>query len=223
MPLAAAGLEVRRGGLPVIRGLDMSVHTGEVLAVRGPSGVGKTSLLGVLCGLLAPAAGSVQILGREIVGLREHELSKIRLTAFGVVFQGDELLPDLTLLENVTLPLRLRPGSGRTRDYTEAVQPVLERLGIGALGGRFPDEVSGGQLQRAAVARAVVHEPAIVLADEPTESLDASAAAAAMELLVTVVREQGASAVIVTHDEHVARRCDRELHLEPEPTPITSP
>lgn len=167
----------------------------------------------MLCGLLAPASGTVAALGRELTTMSDRERSALRLSSFGLVFQSDELLPELSVVENVTLPLRLGPQRRRPRDYDGLVGPVLERLGIADLADRRLDEISGGQLQRAAVARAVVHRPPVILADEPTENLDPEAAAAAMRLLIDLAREQGSSVVVVTHDPVVAAACDRQLVL----------
>lgn len=212
--VAVSHLHVERGGRPVLVDVGLHVGWGEVLAIRGPSGVGKSSLLGVLCGLIRPKAGSVRVLGYELATLNDRLRSALRLGSFGLVFQGHELLPELSVIENVTLPLRLGSRPQRTADYQRLVEPILAKLGIADLAERQLHEISGGQLQRAAVARAVVHRPPVILADEPTESLDAVAAAAAMQLLIELAREQNSSVVVVTHDSAVAAAADRELVLE---------
>lgn len=208
------GLDARRGTARVLYQLDLTVHRGEVIAVCGRSGAGKSTLLAVLAGLIEPTSGEVVVGAVDLAAVPDRVRSRVRLNSLGLVFQTDELLPELTIAENVSLPLRLRAGPmGRSANFTEQVVPVLARLGIADLADRTPNEVSGGQLQRAAVARAVIHGPSLVLADEPTDSLDADAATTAMGLLVEVARERGAAVVIVTHDGALARTCDRVLVL----------
>lgn len=216
--IAVTNLRIERGGQVVVDKLAFTVPHGEVLAIRGPSGSGKTTLLGALCGLVVPASGSIRVLGAEVIGLSQRARTKRRLTTFGVVFQGDELLPELTLLENVSLPLRLSRRARQTAGYRDIILPLLQRLEIEDLADRFPHEVSGGQLQRAAVARAIVHRPEIVLADEPTESLDEQAASSAIQSLITMAREQQSTVLVVTHDAAVAAACDRQLHIAPSRT-----
>lgn len=209
--ISARDLCVSRGGSRVLDGVSLDVVAGEVLAIRGDSGAGKSTLLAALCGLLVPDSGIIRVRGERFDSLPDRARSAVRLRSFGLVFQGDELLPELTLVENVTLPLRLGSRPRRTSGYREMVTPLFGRLGIAPLADRLPSQVSGGQLQRAAVARAVIHRPAVVLADEPTESLDTSSARTAMRTLITLARERGAAVVVVTHDEEVAAACDRSL------------
>jgi putative ABC transport system ATP-binding protein len=212
--LDARSVTVSRAGAPVLEGLDFHLRAGEVVAIRGDSGVGKSTLLGTLSGLIAVESGEIR-LGAERLDMRsDRRRSAVRLRAFGLVFQGDELVPELTLGENVSLPLRLQRELRRSvLDYDSIARRELTRLGIGDLADRLPSQVSGGQLQRAAVARAVVHRPAVVLADEPTASLDEDAARSAMRLLIEVSRDRDAAVVIVTHDEAVGASCDRSLVL----------
>lgn len=208
-------LSIDRGGHNVVSGLSFSVDPGEVTALRGPSGVGKTSVLGVLAGLIVPRSGRVRLLGRKFTGLSDRRRSAVRRTVVGMACQTDELFPELTIEENVTLPLRWGPRARTTEEYRTTVLPLLDSLGIADLARRFPHEVSGGQLQRATVARAVVNAPAVVLADEPTESLDRDAASSAMRLLIDLARERGASVVVVTHDDEVAAAADSTVMLAP--------
>ena len=170
-------------------------------------------MLSALCGLLRPTSGSVHLLGSRFDNQSDRARSAGRLHSFGLVFQDDELLPELTLGENVVLPLRLRGRPRRTADYRSLLEPLLGRLGIGDLANRLPSQVSGGQRQRASIARAVIHRPAIILADEPTEALDQAAAGAAMQTLIDLARDNQSAVVVVTHDDAVAAVCDRSLQL----------
>jgi putative ABC transport system ATP-binding protein len=198
----------------VLSDLDLDVGPGEIIAVQGPSGAGKSTLLAALCGLVGSDNGRLWVKGERLDGRSDRIRSATRLAAFGLVFQADELLPELTLAENVTLPLRMGRGAKATSGYDHVCGQVLMSLGIGTLAARMPSEVSGGQLQRAAIARAVIHAPAIILADEPTASLDAEAARSAMALLINAARQRNAAVVIVTHDDVIAHFCDRRLVLE---------
>lgn len=212
--LEARAVSLNHDGLRVLRNLDFTLRAGEVVAIRGESGAGKSTLLGTLCGLINVQRGELRLRGARLDTQSDRARSAVRLRAFGLVFQGDEFVPELTLGENVTLPLRLQRAPRRAAlDYDAVARRELTELGIGELVGRLPSEVSGGQLQRAAVARAMIHGPAIVLADEPTASLDEDAARATMRLLIELSRDRDAAVVIVTHDDAVAARCDRSLLL----------
>jgi putative ABC transport system ATP-binding protein len=204
---------VSRRSVPVLDKVNFRIGSGEVVAVRGVSGAGKSTLLATMCGLLTPEAGATYVLGERLDTRSDRARSALRLNRFGLVFQDGELLPELTLAENVTLPLRLGPRAGRTADYRSVLEPLLSSLGIDMLAGQYPAQVSGGQLQRAAIARAVIHRPAIILADEPTEALDERAARTAVGLLIDLAREAGSAVVVVTHDAAVAARCDRSVSL----------
>lgn len=206
-------LVVDRGGSRVLNQIGLRVSPGEVIAIQGPSGVGKTTLLAALCGLVKPSSGVVNVLGRDISTSTDAARSAVRLRDFGLVFQGDELLPELTLAENVALPLRLLNGRVTGADLAR-VDDLSRALGIEIEMGRLPTSVSGGQLQRAAIARALVHRPAIVLADEPTAALDRATATDAMNSLIAVARQGDAAVVIVTHSNEIAAHCDRKLVLD---------
>ena len=199
-----------------VRALDhvsLDVDGGSSLAVMGPSGCGKSTLLGLLAGLALPTSGSVSIGGRTISELPERDRVRFRRQALGMVYQADNLLPPLTVEENVGLQLAICRRDTRGAELDDPTT-LLERLGLGGLARRFPDQLSGGQRQRVAVARAIVHRPLLILADEPTGALDEENARAVIELLVEVQREIGATFVLVTHDRQIANHADRHLQLE---------
>ena len=223
--MRARGLEMSFGQTHALRGVDLDVLAGEVLAVTGPSGSGKSTLLHVMAGVLVPDAGSVGYHGGRspgggatdvaediavnIAALDEAARSRLRLNEFGFIFQFGQLLPDLSALDNVTIPLLLA-GSPRRKALTQAHE-ALEELGLSEHMDKRPGQLSGGQAQRAAVARALVTNPRILFADEPTGSLDSLAAERTMEVLLSSVRSRGASLVIITHDARVAAYADREV------------
>ncbi len=204
--MSAAVLEGRRlrhsyGSMRVLDGLDIEVGTGEVVAVMGPSGSGKSTLLHLLAGLLVPDEGEVWLAGEQVDRLPERRRSELRLRQFGFVFQFGDLVPELTVVENVELPLRLtgvRSSPARTRAIA-----MLDRLGVADQADKRLSEVSGGQAQRAAVARALVHTPPLVLADEPTGSLDTVTGELVLEALVGTATEQGTAVLLVTHERRV--------------------
>ena len=214
--LMGSSLTVTRGDhVEVLRDLDLDVRRGEVVAVQGSSGVGKSTLLHALCGLVDLDAGTLRVDGNHLDGATDRVRSAVRLESFGLVFQGDELLPELTIGENVSLPMRLlgKRAGVRASDHRAAAEEALTRLGISELIDRMPSQVSGGQLQRASIARAIIHGPRVVLADEPTASLDQVAARAAIALLVELARSSRTAVVLVTHDNAIADLCDRTLRL----------
>ncbi|MBO3100562.1 ABC transporter ATP-binding protein [Cellulomonas fengjieae] len=209
--LRGTGLRHSFGATPVLDGVDVHVASGEVVAVMGPSGSGKSTLLHLLAGLLRPDAGTVELAGERIDHLSDRARSQIRLTRLGFVFQFGDLVPELTVVENVELPLRLtgtRPGPARSRALA-----MLDRLGVVDQAERRLSAVSGGQAQRAAVARALVHRPAVVLADEPTGSLDTVTGELVLEALVGAARDQGTAVVLVTHELRVASYASRDVQL----------
>lgn len=209
--LVASGLSHAFDGTQALTGVDLRVEAGEVVAIMGPSGSGKSTLLHLLAGLLRPDAGTVELAGKRIDCLSDRERSDLRLRRFGFVFQFGDLVPELTVVENVELPLRLtgvRPREARPRALA-----LLDRLGVAEVAGRRLSEVSGGQSQRAAVARALVHSPDVVLADEPTGALDTVAGEIVLEALVATARDVGAAVVLVTHELRVASWAAREVQL----------
>jgi putative ABC transport system ATP-binding protein len=198
------------GPVRALDGVSFAVESGSSVAITGPSGGGKSTLLGVIGGLARPTSGAVRIGDSQVSELADADRSDFRRRHIGFVYQADNLLPFLTLLENVGLPLALNGDFSETQRSLRA----LASLGLAGLAHRLPDHVSGGQRQRAAVARAVVHQPKIILADEPTGALDTANAAGVIELLVGLQREIGATLLMVTHDLGAASRLDRRIHLQ---------
>ena len=211
--MSARGLEMSFGQTHALRGVDLDVGAGEVLAVTGPSGSGKSTLLHVMAGVLVPDAGRVDYHGgdvsQDITTLDEAARSRLRLKEFGFIFQFGQLLPDLSALDNVTIPLLLA-GTARRRALAQA-RETLGELGLSEHLDKRPTQLSGGQAQRTAVARALVTNPRLLFADEPTGSLDSLAAERTMEVLLSSVRSRSAGLVIITHDARVAAYADREV------------
>ena len=207
--MRARGLALAFGTTRALRGVDLDIVAGQVLAVTGPSGSGKSTLLHVLAGVLVPDAGSVHYAGRDIARLDEAERSRLRLAEFGFVFQFGQLLPDLSALDNVTIPLLLA-GTPRRRALARA-RARLAELGLDGHEDKLPAQLSGGQAQRVAVARALVTRPRILFADEPTGALDSLAAEQTMQALTSATRAAHAALVIITHDPRTAAYADREV------------
>jgi putative ABC transport system ATP-binding protein len=207
--LSARALHKSFGHTRALRGIDLDVADAEVLAVMGPSGSGKSTLLHCLAGILPPDAGEVTFDGRRVDQLSDRERSRLRRTSFGFVFQFGQLVPELPVVENIALPLLL--SGRRRREALKAAHDWLPRLGLDGLANRLPGELSGGQGQRAAIARALIAGPRVIFADEPTGALDSVAADQVMELLVDVAREQVACIVMVTHEARVAAYADRTV------------
>jgi putative ABC transport system ATP-binding protein len=194
-----------------LRGVSLTVQPGEVVAVTGPSGCGKSTLLHVAAGILRPQAGDVRLLGTDLRALDEAERTKLRRRRVGLVLQFGQLVPDLSVVENVALPLLL-DGHERQPAFTAAGE-WLRRAGLESDPDALPSELSGGQAQRVAVARALVTGPAVLFADEPTGSMDTLGGEQLLDLLLGVARERAAAVVLVTHDNVVAANADREVRL----------
>ena len=194
-----------------VAGVDLSVAPGQLVMVRGRSGSGKTTLLNLLGGLERPTSGRVWVGERELTAMGEDEVLELRRRHHGYVFQSFGLVPSLSAAENVEVPLRLLEVDARERD--ERVAAVLDLVGLGRHARQRPSELSGGQQQRVGIARALVAEPAVLLADEPTGQLDSRTAAVVMDLLAELVHTRGLAAVVTTHDPLMAERADRVLEL----------
>jgi putative ABC transport system ATP-binding protein len=207
--IEARDLEVSFGGTPALRGASLTVDAGDVVAIMGPSGSGKSALLHCLGGILVPDAGEVWIDGQRIDTLDEQRRSTLRRATFGFVFQFGQLVPELTAEENVALPLLLG-GRRRAAALAEA-RPWFARLGLDGLHGRRSGELSGGEAQRVALARGLVTRPGVLFADEPTGALDSLTGEQVMDLLVDAAREQGSTVVLVTHEPRVAAYADRQV------------
>jgi putative ABC transport system ATP-binding protein len=197
------------GQTQALAGASLAVTRGEILAIMGPSGSGKSTLLHCMAGIFTPDRGEVWFDGQRIDTLGDNKRTELRRTAFGFVFQFGQLVPELTVADNIALPLLLS-RVGRKAAFAKAGS-WLPRLGLEGLGGRRTGELSGGQAQRVALARAVVAQPKVLFADEPTGSLDTLTGEMVMELLVTTAREEGTTVVLVTHDPRVAAYADREV------------
>ena len=202
-------LKGNAGTVDILRGISFDVQAGETLALTGPSGSGKSSLLMVMGGLEQATGGTVTALGRDLGSLSEDALARFRLGRMGIVFQSFHLIPTMTALENVATPLELA-GAPDAFDRAEA---ALAAVGLGHRTGHYPTQMSGGEQQRTALARACAPEPAILLADEPTGNLDSANGGAIMDLLFDLRDRYGATLVLVTHDPALARRCDRSILL----------
>jgi putative ABC transport system ATP-binding protein len=209
--LTGTGLRRSYGPTPALRGLDIEIGEGEIVAVTGPSGCGKSTLLHCLAGILKADAGTVHYRDQDIGRWSEAARSRLRRTEFGVLFQFGQLVPELTAAENVALPLLLA-GSGR-REAREAATRWLDRFGVAELADQVPGRMSGGQQQRCAVARALVTDPKVLFADEPTGALDLLTGEQVLTEIVHVAREHGTSVVLVTHEPQVAAYADREIVL----------
>ncbi len=200
------------GRVGALTDVSVTIGPGRMVALLGRSGSGKTTLLNLLGAVDRPSTGSVRIEGCELSALSEGKLALFRRRRLGYVFQAFHLVPSLTALQNVALPLML------DRKFDKAqrahVTGLLERLGLAGLAARYPDELSGGQQQRVAIARAIVHEPVVLLADEPTGNLDVQTGREILDLLQTMPRELGVTVVIATHSQEAAERCDQRLVLE---------
>ncbi len=209
--MSALGKSVSSAGgeLHILREISFAVGAGESVAIVGASGSGKSTLLGLLAGLDVPSSGSVRLLGRDLFALDEDARAALRGEALGFVFQSFQLLPALTALENVMLPLEL----AAVADARAIAMRWLERVGLGGRTTHYPKHLSGGEQQRVALARAFATSPQLLLADEPTGNLDAATGAAIIELIFELNREAGTTLILVTHDDALAARCARRLRM----------
>ena len=197
------------GLVNILRGITLAVPAGEIAAVVGPSGAGKSSLMMVAGGLERATSGHVELAGRDLGPLDDDARARLRRDHVGIVFQGFHLIPTMTALENVALPLEF---AGRA-DAFGAAQAALERVGLAPRVGHYPAQLSGGEQQRVAVARAFVAGPKLLLADEPTGNLDGATGKQVMDLLFDLARANDTTLILVTHDMALAERCDRIVHL----------
>ena len=198
------------GTLEILRDIDFALNARETAAIVGASGSGKSTLLSIIAGLDTPTSGTVRLAGTDLFALNEDDRAGLRASKVGFVFQSFQLLGNLTALENVMLPLEL---AGR-KDARKAATGMLERVGLSQRLASYPKVLSGGEQQRVALARAFVVHPAVLLADEPTGSLDFATGETIMELMFDLNREQGTTLVLVTHDRGIAARCDRRITIE---------
>ncbi len=198
------------GSLEVLSGVNMQIADGETVAIVGPSGSGKTTLLILLAGLEAASTGSISIDDEDITGLDADALADLRRDKLGIVFQSFHLVPSLTALGNVSLPIEIA-GRAEARDRA---RQLLKRVGLAEREHHYPSQLSGGEQQRVAIARALAHSPSVLLADEPTGNLDVNTGAKIIEMLFELNAETGSTMVLVTHDTEIARRCQRVFHLE---------
>lgn len=197
--------------LHVLRDIDLEIETGSTTAIVGPSGSGKTTLLGLLAGLDRPTSGTITLDGTELGSRSEDELAGIRNQSIGFVFQSFQLIPTLTALENVMVPLELR--GERTRDVERRALDLLGRVGLADRVDHYPTQLSGGEQQRVGIARGFIHQPKILFADEPTGNLDSDTSEQIEDLLFSLNRDEATTLVIVTHDPELASKCGRVVRL----------
>lgn len=202
-------LPAQSGPVEILRGVSMSVESGECVAVIGPSGSGKSSLISVAAGLERATSGRIELLGTDLTGKSEDELARLRRGQVSLVFQSFHLLPTMTALDNVRVPLEIAEQD----DVTERAKQLLSDVGLADRMDHYPGQLSGGERQRVAVARALACNPRIVFADEPTGNLDGTTGIGVADKLFGIVQEQGAALVLVTHDRELAQRADRVLTM----------
>ncbi|MEG0822678.1 MAG: ATP-binding cassette domain-containing protein [Burkholderiaceae bacterium] len=201
------------GRLNILDDINLSIAAAETVAIVGASGSGKSTLLGLLAGLDLPTHGEVRLAGQSLSALDEDGRARLRAETLGFVFQSFQLLPHLSALENVLLPMELAGRSPAGESPRQAAERLLARVGLAARLSHYPKTLSGGEQQRVALARAFVMEPAILLADEPTGSLDARTGEAVIDLMFELNRERASTLVLVTHDSQIAARCSRRIEL----------
>jgi len=203
-------LPSRAGAVAILRGIDLSVPDGEAVAVVGPSGSGKSTLLMVIAGLERATAGRVTVVGTDLKTLDEDGLARLRAANIGIVFQSFHLVPTMTAIENVALPMEFLNKD----DAFEVARAALAEVGLSHREAHFPGQLSGGEQQRVAIARALATKPTLILADEPTGNLDLATGASVMDLLFALKERTGATLLLITHDRTLAKRCDRIVSLE---------
>ena len=207
---ARLALSSAEGMVEILRGITLNIEAGETVGVLGPSGAGKTSLLMVMAGLEGLSDGSIDLAGREITGMGEDALAALRRDNVGIIFQAFRLIPSMTALQNVAVPLEL---AGRA-DATDLAAAALDSVGLGHRKTHLPDQMSGGEQQRVAIARAIAPRPRILLADEPTGNLDSGTSERVISTLFEATEAAGAALVLVTHDAALAEQCGRVLTIE---------
>ena len=206
-------IQIHDQKLQVLRAIDLDIYEGEQVAITGRSGSGKSTLLGLLAALDLPSDGEVWLCGEPISIYDEEKRAKVRLENIGFVFQSFQLLPHLTALDNVLLPTRLQKQF-KYKEAKKSAEAMLERVGLARQMLQTPKVLSGGEQQRVAIARALVTQPKVIFADEPTGNLDGETAKEIENLLFQLNQEQGTTLVLVTHDQQLAKRCQRQIHLE---------
>lgn len=198
------------GPVNILRGIDLNIAEGETVGIVGPSGSGKSTLMSIIGGLETPTKGSVSICGQSFSGLSEDALARFRRDNIGIVFQSFHLIPTMTAIENIAIPMEL---AGR-KDAFEVAARKLDEVGLGKRSGHYPTQLSGGEQQRVALARAVATEPKILLADEPTGNLDGSTGEVIIQKIFELHKSHNSTLVLITHDEHLAEKCDRTIRIE---------
>lgn len=209
--LKVSNINKSYGDIRVLKDVSLAVDSGEVVAVTGPSGAGKTTLLQIMGTLDYPDSGTVSFNGVEVTALADRELSRFRNRKIGFVFQSHQLLPEFTLLENVMMPALI--GGTSSKKARERALTLLADVGLSHRVDHKPSQLSGGENQRGAVARALTNNPQVIFADEPTGNLDSATSAELRDLFFKIRDKYGSTFVIVTHDESLARRCDRTIHI----------
>jgi len=203
-------LPASTGDVSILRGVSLSLPIGKSVAIVGPSGSGKTSLLMICAGLLKPKSGTILFEGADITGSNEDQLAKLRRDTMGIVFQNFHLIPTMTAIENVAIPMEL----AKLPDAQKLAEQALKDVGLSHRLDHYPSQLSGGEQQRVAIARALSMKPKLILADEPTGNLDQTTGKAIMELLFDRVRAQGSTLALITHDPALAAACDLQIHIQ---------
>lgn len=203
-------LPASTGDVSILRGVSLSLPIGKSVAIVGPSGSGKTSLLMICAGLLKPQSGTILFEGADITGSNEDQLAKLRRNTMGIVFQNFHLIPTMTAIENVAIPMEL----AKLPDAQKLAEQALKDVGLSHRLDHYPSQLSGGEQQRVAIARALSMKPKLILADEPTGNLDQTTGKSIMELLFDRVRAQGSTLALITHDPALAAACDLQIHIQ---------